>query len=124
MKWLLAGNVVLAFLVVSEEGWVEWIAVAELVGILALLMLAVRWKEETAEAYRTLAMNAFVALDTQGAYNQRVTEVNAAAVEALAEHSPAQAAYVAEQWMDAYALFTEHAPDVGDEEPTYLDDYR
>lgn len=124
LLWLVIGNAALMLVVLAEEGWIEIVALAEIALFIGVLVLVAGWKESDAQQYERLADDALESLEQHRAYGQRVTDVNAAAVRALAEHDREQAAIVAGEFLDAYAIYRERMPDGDDGEPTYLDDYR
>lgn len=124
MKWLVLGAFALAIVAGAEDGWVEWIALGELAFIVIALAVTKRWSDSSVETFQQLADDALVSLEEHRAYGQRVTDVNAAAVRALAEHDQYQAAVVAGEFLDAYAVYRERMPDGPEDEPTYLDDPR
>lgn len=124
MKWAVLGGFALAIVVLAEDGWIEWIALAELAFLLVILGVTKHWSDVNAETHGDLVDAALTSLEEHRAYGQRVTDLNERAIRALAEHDRELAAVIAGDFLDAYSLYRERIPDGPDGEPTYLDDPR
>lgn len=101
----------LGAIIFTEDGWMEAVAVAELLALAFVLMLLLRWERMSTEEYQALADMAIVSVEEHRAYGQRITDVNAEAVAALADHDPDEAGRLAGEFLDAYSLYKERMPD-------------
>lgn len=110
MKWFAIGAAALVATILMEDGWVEAVAAVELAVLVGVVALTKRWSDRHAERVTEIADEAIESLTLHRAYGQRVTDVNAQAVAALSEYDREEAARIAGEFLDAYAVYREHAP--------------